>query len=80
MKKNRNKTKSSVVILLSPIILLILLLGIELALSIFPEVQRYQIRNEVFAYVQENKDSIDLHALNIRSILNIANGASLMLV
>ena len=62
MKKNRNKPKSSVVILPSPIILLILLLGIGLAaLSIFPEVQRYQIRNEIFTYVQENKDSIDLH-------------------
>lgn len=61
VKKNKNKAKSSVVVLLSPIILLILLMCIGLAaLSIFPEVQRLQIRNEIFTLVQENAQNIEL--------------------
>ena len=46
-----------IVILLSPLILL----GLRLAgLSILGEVQRCQIRNEIFSYVQENSDTIEL--------------------
>lgn len=44
-------------ILLAPFILLCLLL---VGLSIFGEVQRCQIRNEIFSYVQKNTDSIKL--------------------
>ena len=62
MKKNRNKNKSSIVAFLVPIILLVLLFVVGFtAISIIDELQRYHIRNEIFSYVQENKDSIDLH-------------------
>lgn len=44
-------------ILLAPFILFCLLL---VGLSIFNEVQRCQIRNEIFSYVQKNADSIKL--------------------
>ena len=61
VKRNRNKTKSSIVVLLAPSILLILLLGVGFTtISIFGELQRYQIRNKIYAYVQENTHSIEL--------------------
>ena len=41
---------------LAPFILFCLLFA---GLSIFGEVQRCQIRNEIFSYVQENSDSIE---------------------
>ena len=46
-----------IAILLAPLILLYLLLA---GLFIFGEVQRNQIRNEIFSYVQENSDAIEL--------------------
>ena len=46
-----------IVILLAPLILLGLLLA---GLSILGEVQYCQIRNEIFSYVQENFDRIEL--------------------
>lgn len=69
MKKN---TKSSinpvtliVVALLSPLILLIFLLGIGvIVLSVLSEIQHYRIRNEIFSYVQENLDTIELTNCN----------------
>ena len=61
MKKNKNTIKSLVTVFLTPTIMFILLLGIVLAaLSVFPEVQRLQIRNEIFTYVQENTKTIEL--------------------
>ena len=42
-------------------ILLIILICILLSVMISALFPRQQIRNEIFAYVQENKDSIDLH-------------------
>ena len=46
-----------IAILLAPLILFYLLLA---GLFIFSEVQRSQIRNEIFSYVQENSDAIEL--------------------
>lgn len=61
VERNRNKTKSSIVVLLAPIILLVLLLCVGFTtISIFGELQRYQISNEIYAYVQENTHSIEL--------------------
>ena len=61
MKKNKNISKSSVIALLSPIILLILLACVGFAaFFIFGEVQRYHIRNEIFTYVQENVHNIEV--------------------
>ena len=61
MKKNRNKNKSSIVVFLAPIILLVLLLGVGFtAISIIGELQRYHIRNEIFTYVQENVHNIEV--------------------
>ena len=49
------------VVLLSPLILLILVLVlIFVTATISGEVQHYQIRNEVFTYVEEHKDSIEI--------------------
>ena len=45
-----------IAILLAPLILFYLLLA---GLFIFGEVQRCQIRNEIFSYVQENSDAIE---------------------
>ena len=45
-----------IAILLAPLILFYLLLA---GLFIFSEVQRSQIRNEIFSYVQENSDAIE---------------------
>lgn len=65
MKKNKNISKSSVIALLSPIILLILLACVGFAaIFIFGEVQRYHIRNEIFSYVQENTHRIELNSPN----------------
>ena len=46
-----------IAILLAPLILFYLVL---VSLLIFGEVQRSQIRNEIFSYVQENLDNIEL--------------------
>ena len=52
---------SSVAGLLSPIVLFLLLLGIGITiLSIFGEIQRFKIRNEIISYVQENCQNIEL--------------------
>lgn len=49
-------------VLLAPLILLISLLGIGFVLlSVFSEVQRYQIRNDIFSYIQENSGNITLN-------------------
>lgn len=61
MKKNRNKNKSSIVVFLVPIILLVLLFVVGCtAISIIGELQRYNIRNEIFTYVQENVHNIEV--------------------
>ena len=61
MKKNKNRTKMAVVILLVPLILIILLLCIVLVgLSIFPVVQRLHIHNDIFSHVQKNSKTIEL--------------------
>ena len=46
-----------IAILLAPLILFCLL---RVSLQIFSEVQRCQIRNDIFSYVQENSDAIEL--------------------
>ncbi len=49
------------VVLLSPLIMFILLLAILFgAAFIAREVQHYEIRSEIFEYVEENRDSIEL--------------------
>lgn len=62
--KNWNKPVSLILIsLLSPLVLFVLLIGIGFAaLSILREVQRCQIRNEIFSYVQENTQNIKLNS------------------
>ena len=52
----------SVVLLLSPLIMFIgIFVIILVGGTISGEIQRFQIRNEIFAYVEENQDSIVLH-------------------
>lgn len=65
MDKSRKKHAKVIplilLIFLSPIIVVVLLLGIGFAaLSIWGEVQHYQIRNEIISYVQENFQSLVL--------------------
>ena len=65
MKKNRNKNKSSIVVFLVPIILLVLLFVVGFtAISIIDELQRYHIRSEIFSSVQENTHRIELNSPN----------------
>lgn len=65
MKKNSKKILITVIIILfvmvSPIVLAIAAFVIPIPfIYISGQVQRYQIRNEIFEYVIENKDEIEL--------------------
>ena len=65
VKKSKYNTKTLVVVLLSPIILLVLLVCIAFfANFILREGYRYHIRNEIFSYVQENTNRIELNNPN----------------
>ena len=65
MKKNTKDLIKAIslipVILLAPLILVISLLAVFYGSAfVVREVQHYQIRSEVFAYVEEHKESIEL--------------------
>lgn len=65
MKKNTKDLTKAIslipVVLLSPLILVISLLAVLYGSAfVVREVQYYQIRSEVFAYVEEHKESIEI--------------------
>ena len=61
VQKKANRFSRYILPILAILLTPFILIGLVLAgLSIFSEIRRFQIRNEIFSYVQENSDNIEL--------------------